>query len=92
MNEGKIMESFDVVSLFTTTPVDKSLLIVKSKLQEDVTLNERTSLPIDTIKARSRSAFSFRLHLQVLLDWLRGANVAPPTPLSVNEAQAESLI
>jgi hypothetical protein len=49
LSPSPIMESFDVVSLFTTTPVDKSLLIVKSKLQEDVKLNERTILPIDTI-------------------------------------------
>jgi hypothetical protein len=49
MNEGKVMGSFDVVSLFTTTLDVKSFLILNSKLQEDATLNERTSLPIDTI-------------------------------------------
>jgi hypothetical protein len=38
------------------------------------------------------STFSFRLDFQLLLDWLRGANVAPPTTLSVNGVKAESLI
>jgi hypothetical protein len=49
INEKKIMGSFDVVNLFTTTPVDKTLSIVKAKLQEDVTLPDRTNLPIETI-------------------------------------------
>jgi hypothetical protein len=40
----KIMGSFDVVNLFTTTPVDKSLSIVKANLQEDVTLPDRTNI------------------------------------------------
>jgi hypothetical protein len=45
-NDDKIMGSFDVVSLFTTTPVDKSLAIVKVKLQEDITLKDRTNLSV----------------------------------------------
>jgi hypothetical protein len=51
MNEGKIVGSFefDVVSLFTTTPVDKSLTIVKVKLQEDITLKDRTNLSVESI-------------------------------------------
>jgi hypothetical protein len=44
------------------------------------------------VKTHPRSNFSFRLDCQLLLDWLREANVAPPTPLSANEVKAESLI
>jgi hypothetical protein len=43
------MGSFDVINLFTTTPVDKSLSIVEAKLQEDVTIPNRTNLPTETI-------------------------------------------
>jgi hypothetical protein len=49
MNDGKIVGNFDVVSLFTTTLVDKSLSIVKVKLQEDITLKDRTNLSIESI-------------------------------------------
>jgi hypothetical protein len=44
------------------------------------------------VKAHPRSTFSFGLDFQLLLDWLGGANVAPPIPLSTNGLKAESLI
>jgi hypothetical protein len=36
------MGSFDVVSVFTTTPANKSLSIVKTKHQENITREDRT--------------------------------------------------
>lgn len=41
--------SFDVVSLFTNVPVDKTLTIVRHRLENDNTLTERTNLNIGTI-------------------------------------------
>ena len=44
--ESDIMISFDVVSLFTNVPVDEALLVITERLQQDTTLEERTSIPI----------------------------------------------
>ena len=40
------MVSFDIVSLFTNVPVDKSLEIVKNRLENDTHLEDRTNLSI----------------------------------------------
>ena len=40
------MISFDVVSLFTNVPMDEALLVITERLQQDTTLEERTSIPI----------------------------------------------
>ena len=39
--------SFDVVSLFTKIPVDLAIEVAKKRLREDVSLEKRTSLPVD---------------------------------------------
>ena len=44
--ETDIVISFDVVSLFTNVPVDEALLVIAEGLQQDTTLEERTSIPI----------------------------------------------
>ena len=44
--ETDIMISFNVVSLFTNVPVDEALLVIAERLQQDTTLEERTSIPI----------------------------------------------
>ena len=47
--EDEIMVSFDVVTLFTSIPVDLALQIVWEKLQQDVTLTERTDISVTNI-------------------------------------------
>ena len=44
-----IMNSHDVVSLFTNTPINKTLEIVREYLEKDTTLKKRTLLNIDDI-------------------------------------------
>ena len=39
--------SFDVVSLFTKIPVDLAIKVAKKRLNEDVSLNKRTTLPVE---------------------------------------------
>ena len=39
--------SFDVVSLFTKIPVDLAIKVAKKRLSEDVSLNKRTTLPVE---------------------------------------------
>ena len=43
------LRSYDVSALFTSVPVDKAMVIIKRRLQEDVTLVKRTPLSPDDI-------------------------------------------
>ena len=49
ITEDEIMVSFNVVALFTSIPVDLALYIIRDKLQQDVTLTERTDISITNI-------------------------------------------
>ena len=49
LNSDQILVSFDVVFLFTKIPVDLTVKIVEKRLTEDVSLSQRTSLPVDDI-------------------------------------------
>ncbi|XP_072025152.1 uncharacterized protein [Amphiura filiformis] len=65
VDEGEEFMSHDVVSLFTNTPVSDSLKIIRKRLDDDNTLNERTKLSIDDIMevlefALTTTYFSFR--------------------------------
>ncbi|XP_072017464.1 uncharacterized protein [Amphiura filiformis] len=49
IEEGEIFNSHDVVSLFTNTPIDESLNVIKARLQQDKTLHKRTLLAVEDI-------------------------------------------
>ena len=49
IEEGEIFNSHDVVSLFTNTPIDQSLDVIRTRLQGDSSLKDRTLLSVDDI-------------------------------------------
>ena len=44
IEEGDVLASHDVVSLFTNTPIDKSMEVIQERLEADTSLSERTNL------------------------------------------------
>jgi hypothetical protein len=49
LEEDDIFNLHYIVSLFTKTPIEESLVIIKSRLELDHTLKDRTRLSIDDI-------------------------------------------
>ena len=49
LDEQEVLVSFDVVSLFTNTPIGKSIEIVKDRLQNDTELHKKTKLSVEDI-------------------------------------------
>ena len=49
ISDDEVMVSFDVVSLFTAIPVNKACDYIRNKLNNDSTLQSRTSLTTDDI-------------------------------------------
>ena len=49
LDPDEVITSFDVKAVFTSVPVDPSILTVKQKLAQDPTLPQRTSMSIQQI-------------------------------------------
>ncbi len=49
LEDDEVLVSFDVVALFTNTPIPETLDIVRSRLENDKTLKNRTRLTVDDI-------------------------------------------
>jgi hypothetical protein len=49
LQEQDTLASFDVVSLFTSVPVDETLQIIRRRLENDNTLSERSVLKVEAI-------------------------------------------
>ena len=49
LKEGEILISHDIVSLFTNVPIQESLNVIRSRLEQDDTLKDRTLLSVDDI-------------------------------------------
>ena len=49
IDDNEVLVSFNLVSLFTAIPVDKTCAYIKKKLEQDATLSSRTNLDIDNI-------------------------------------------
>ncbi len=52
IQKHEILISLDVINLFTDVSLDCTLEILKDKLKLDVSLRDRTSLPIEEIRCR----------------------------------------
>ena len=49
LDEDEVLISHDVVSLFTNTPIELTLNILRSKLEQDKSLHKRTKLTVDDL-------------------------------------------
>ena len=52
LHDDDMFTSIDVVSLFTNTPMPETMGIIKTRLQKDTTLADRTKLEIEDIMAQ----------------------------------------
>ena len=49
VESDELLVSFDISSLFTNVPVDEAISVIRTKLEEDGTLGDRTFLSLERI-------------------------------------------
>ena len=49
IEEDEVFASHDVVSLFTNTPIDKALIVIRDRLENNKTLKKRAKLSVQDI-------------------------------------------
>ena len=49
IDDGDLLVSFDVVSLFTRVPIDEALKVIEQRLKKNETLMDRTFIPVEDI-------------------------------------------
>ena len=87
MEKGETLVSFDVVSLFTNTPINQSLEVVKDRLNKDSSLKDRTNLtPNDTIELLGfiLTTTYFQFDGQVYRQKFGAAMGSPVSPIIAN--------
>ncbi|XP_072176463.1 uncharacterized protein [Diadema setosum] len=85
--QGEALVSFDVVSLFTNTPINQSLDIVKDRLHKDTSLKERTNLTPDNIIGLLNFILTttyFQFNDQVYRQKFGAAMGSPVSPIVAN--------
>ena len=78
----EVMVSFDVVSLFTSIPTKLALQVVKQRLQQDISLTQRTDISITNITkllefVLQNSFFTYKNeHYQQISDCAMGSPIS----------------
>ena len=98
IDDNEVLVSFDVVSLFTTIPVDKVCEYIKKKLERDATLSSKRNLDIDDITvllqftlSNNYFVFNDRIYEQVH-DCAMGSPLSPVVASLCMEEIEESAI
>ena len=77
IDDDETMESFDVVSLFTAIPVQKTCQYLRTKLEQDDSLTLRTKLTTDDIISLSDFTLSNDLIYKQIHGCALGSPVSP---------------
>ena len=93
VEEDEIMNSHDVVNLFTNVPIKKVLEVSRKKLEEDRTLSERTNLTTD-IRMRLLEFVMSTMYFQFdgqYYQQVNGASMGSPVSVVVSDMFVEHL-
>ena len=88
ISEDETMVSFDVVSLFTAIPVDKACTYIRTKVENDDTLSDRTQLDTDDILRLLQFVLfnSFFVHNNITYKQIHGCAILMASPVSATVA------
>ena len=87
LGEGERFVSYDVVSLFTNTPVDEAVEIIQGRLEQDTTLKDRTFLDVSDIVDLLRFVLNttyFKFRGQIYQQKFGAAMGSPVSPIVAN--------